>query len=130
MARTPHAPRPGSPSRSMFPDLDAAYGRQLEAMARVRRAVAAVATSRKKLELRLGQIQREATEGGGAASSELTEARRQLDAARAEEQRMSAASQRLQVSVSALHDAKAAVEAACVAADETARATLAEVTGS
>jgi phage shock protein A len=115
MARTPQAPRPGSPPRSMFPDLDAAYGRQLEAMARVRRAVAAVATSRKKLELRLGQIQREATEGGGGASSELTEVRRQLDAARAEEQRVSAASQRLQVKVSALHDAKTAVEAACPA---------------
>lgn len=114
----------------MFPDLDAAYGRQLEAMARLRRAVAAVATSRKKLELRLDEIQREATVGKGDADAELAEVRRQLGAARAEERRMSEASQRLQVRVSALHDAKAAVEAACVAADETARATLAEVTGS
>lgn len=127
MARTPQAPRPGSRSGSMFPDLDAAYGRQLEAMARVRRAVATVATSRKKLELRLDEIQQEPTEGEDA---ELAEVRGQLDAARAEERRMSEASQRLQVRVSALHDAKAAVEAACVAADETARATLAEVTGS
>jgi phage shock protein A len=130
MARTPQAPRPGSRSGSMFPDLDAAYERQLEAMARVRRAVATVATSRKKLELRLEEIQQEPTEGEGGAEAELAEVRRQLDAARAEERRVSEASQRLQVRVSALHDAKAAVEAACVAADETARATLAEVTGS
>jgi hypothetical protein len=87
-------------------------------------------TPGKKLELRLGQVQREATEGGGGASSKLTEARRQLDAAQAEEQRMSAASHRLQVKVRALHDARTAVEAACLAADETARATLAEVIGS
>ena len=130
MARIRQAPRPRSRSGSMFPDLDVAYGRQLEAMARVRRAVAAVATSRKKLELRLDEIRREATEGEGGANAELAEVRRQLEQVRAEERRMSEASQRLQVSVSALHDAKAAVEAACVAADEAARATLAEVTGS
>jgi hypothetical protein len=59
-------------------NLDAAYGRQLEAMARVRRAVAAVATSRKKFELRLGEILREATEGKSGADAELAEARRQL----------------------------------------------------
>ena len=122
--------RLGSRSRSMFPDLDAAYVRQLEAMARVRRAVAAAATSRKKLELRLDEIQRQALEGEGSEGSELIQVRRQLEEVRAEERRMAEASQRLQVKVSALHDAKAAVEAACLAADETARATLAEVTGS
>jgi hypothetical protein len=89
-----------------------------------------VATSRKKLELRVDEIQRQASEGEGGCDAELGEVRRQLDAVRADERRMSEASQRLQVRVSALHDAKAAVEAACVAADETARATLAEVTGS
>ncbi len=130
MARTPQAPRPGSRSGSMFPDLDAAYERQLEAMARVSRAVATVATSRKKLELRLDEIQQEPSEGQGGAGAELAGVRRQLDAVRAEERRMSEASQRLQVRVSALHDAKAAVEAACVAAEQTARATLAEVIGS
>jgi hypothetical protein len=88
----------------------------------------AVTASRKKLELRLDEIRREASEGDGGA--ELAEVRRQLQEVRAEERRMSEASQRLQVRVSALHDAKAAVEAACVAADETARATLTEVTGS
>lgn len=122
--------RLGSRSRSMFPDLDAAYVRQLEAMARVRRAVAAAATSRKKLELRLDEIQRQALEGEGSEGSELIQVRLQLEEVRAEERRMAEASQRLQVKVSALHDAKAAVEAACLAADETARATLAEVTGS
>jgi phage shock protein A len=128
MVPTPPVPGPGSGSRSMFPDLDAAYGRQLEAMAKVRRAAAAVATSRKKPELRLGQIQSETAEGE-SASSELTELRRQLAAARAEEQRMAEAGRRLQAKISTLHDAKTAVEAAFVAADETARAILAEVTG-
>ena len=129
MVRTPPVARPGSGSRSMFPDLDAAYRRQLEAMAKIRRAAAAAATSRKKLELRLGQIQNETAEGERSASSELIEVRQQLAAARAEQRRMAEAGQRLQAKISALHDAKTAVETACVAADETARATLAEVTG-
>jgi hypothetical protein len=51
MGLTPLVPGPGSESRSMFPDLDAAYRKQLEALARVRRVVATVATSRKRLEL-------------------------------------------------------------------------------
>jgi phage shock protein A len=127
MVPVPPAPRPGSGSRSMLPDLDAAYHRQLEALARVRRAVAVVATSRKKLELRLSQVRREASEG--SVGSELAEVLRLLEVARAEERRMAEAGQRLQVKVNELHDAKAAVEAACVAADETARATLSDVTG-
>src|ERR1700757_3703566 len=38
------------------PDLDAAYERQLEMLTRVRRAVADVATSRKRLELKGTQL--------------------------------------------------------------------------
>jgi hypothetical protein len=64
-------------SRSMFPDLDAAYRRQLETMSRVRRAIAAVATSRKKLELRLDQLAHETGTPEGEAVSESEEVRRQ-----------------------------------------------------
>jgi phage shock protein A len=127
MVRTPPVPGPVSESRGLFPDLDAAYRKQLEALARVRRIVAAVATSRKKLELRLGEIEAEAGEGEGGASSERAEVLLQLEAARAEERRVAEASQRFQAKISALHDAHVAVEAACLAADEAARATLAEV---
>jgi phage shock protein A len=130
MGLTPPVPGPGSESRSMFPDLDAAYRKQLEALARVRRVVATVATSRKRLELRLGEIEDEASEGGTAASSERAEVLLQLEASRAEERRLTEASQRFQAKISALHDAQVAVEAACLAAEEAARATLAEVTGS
>ena len=129
MNRTPPVPGPGSASRSMFPDLDAAYRRQLETLARVRRAVATVATSRKKLELRLGQLEREAWKPEGGPAFEREEVRRQLDAARAEERRVGEASQRLQAKISALHSAWHAVEEAYAAAEETAKATLAEVTG-
>jgi phage shock protein A len=123
-------PPAGSGPRGMFPDLDAAYARLLEAQARLRRAVAVVATSRRNLELRAGQIEREAAEGDVGSSSERAEVRRQLDAVRAEERRVAEAGQRLQEKVSALHDAKVAVEAASAAADETAATVLAEVDGS
>lgn len=39
------------------PDLDVAYERQLEMLTRIRRAVANVATSRKRLELQAGQLE-------------------------------------------------------------------------
>jgi hypothetical protein len=42
------------------PGLDAAYQRQLVALARSRRAVAGVATSRKRLELQIGELERRA----------------------------------------------------------------------
>lgn len=129
MVPTPPVPGSGSESRSMFPDLDAAYRKQLETMARVRRVVATVATSRKKLELRLGEIEGEAGEGERGASSERAEVLLQLEAARAEERRVAEASQRFQAKISALHAAQVAVEAACLAADEAARTALAEVSG-
>jgi phage shock protein A len=77
MNRTPPDPAPGFESRSTFPDLDAAYRRQLETLARVRRAVAAVATSRKKLELRLSQLEQESSKPEGEPTSEVREVRRQ-----------------------------------------------------
>lgn len=129
MNPTPPVPRPGAESRSVFPDLDAAYRRQLETLARVRRAVSVVATSRKRLELRLAELERETDRPDGRADSEIGAVRRQLDEDRAEELRVTAASQRLQDKISAMHSAQVAVEAAYAAAEATAAATIAEVMG-
>jgi len=112
----------------MFPDLDAAYRRQLETQARVRHAVAVVATPRKRLEKRLDQLERE-TNPGSRASPEIGELRRQLEGLRAEERRITEASQRLQAKIIALHSAKQAVEEAYAAAEEIAEETLAQVIG-
>jgi phage shock protein A len=129
MYRTPPDPGRGFASRSTFADVDAAYRRQLETLAHVRRAVAAVATRRKKLELRLSQIEHETGKPEGEPTSEVDEVRRQLNAARDEERRVSEASQRLQAKISALHSAQLAVEEAYAAAKKAAKETLAEVTG-
>lgn len=45
------------PPLNPHPDLDAAYGRQVERLTRLRRAVADAATSRKRLELEAGQLE-------------------------------------------------------------------------
>jgi phage shock protein A len=129
MNRTPQDPAPGFASRNTFPDLDAAYRRQLETLVRVRRAVAAVATSRKKLELRLSQLEQESSKPEGEPTSEVREVRRQLDAARDEERRVSEASRGLQAKISAMHSAQVAVEEAYAAAEKAAKETLAEVIG-
>lgn len=129
MSPTPPVPGPGSYSRSMFPDLDAAYRRQLETLARVRRAVADVATSRKRHESRLAELELETDTPDGQADPEIEAVRRQLDEARAAERRVTAASQRLQDKISAMHSAQLAVEAAYAAAEATAAATIAEVIG-
>ncbi len=46
-----------TPSRDARPDLDYAYQRQLEMLTRVRRAVADIATARKRLELQVQQLE-------------------------------------------------------------------------
>lgn len=138
--------------RSVFPDLDAAYERQLETLARVRRAVATVATSRKRLELQVGQLEQEVGELGGQSRAgmeagqggiadegqvsrgtterQLVGLRRQYAATQAEEERVFAASRRLQAKMNAFRAAKEAIEAAYTAAEEAAKAAWAEVTGS
>jgi phage shock protein A len=129
MNPTPPVPGPGSASRSMFPDLDAAYRCQLETLARVRHAVAVVATPRKRLEKRLGQLERETGKPDSGASPEIGELRHQLEDLRAEERRVTEASQRLQAKISALRAAKQAVEEAYAAVEETAKETVAQVIG-
>jgi hypothetical protein len=49
------------PSRDARPDLEYAYQRQLETMTYVRRTVAGLATSRKRLELQIQQLEQAAS---------------------------------------------------------------------
>jgi phage shock protein A len=134
-----------------LPGLDAAYQRQRLTLSRVRRAVAAVATSRKRLELQIGKLEQQAGERGGQSragteagqdgiadegqvsrdttSRRLTELRRQYADARAEEERVTAASRRLQAKVNDFLAAREAIEAAYTAAEEAAEAAWAGVTG-
>ena len=108
----------------MFPDLDAAYQRQIETQTHVRRAVALVATSRKRLQLEIERLEREATPG-----ARLTELRRQYAAIQAQEELVAVAYSRLQSEVNAFRDARKTIEAAYTAAEEAAEAVLAEATG-
>ena len=104
------------PPLNARPDLDAAYGRQLERLTRVRRAVADAATSRKRLELEAGRLEqhlvkvdeqiRNALETGRgglaeqagerrrAAEERLAEMRRLHTGMQAEEERLTMASHR------------------------------------
>ena len=56
--------------RVALPGLDAAYQQQLVALSRVRRAAADVATSRKRLELQIGDLERQADEQGNPGSKD------------------------------------------------------------
>jgi len=126
-----------------LPGLDAAYQRQLLTLSRVRRAAATVATSRKQLELQVGQLEQQVgglagqsrvgTEAGqdciagerevsADSSEQLASVRRQYAAMQAKEQRMFGASRRLQIEIDALRAAKEAAEAAYTAAEEAAEA--------
>lgn len=132
-----------------LPGLDAAYRRQLSTLSRVRRAVADVATSSKRLELEVGQLERQlgeladqsrarteagqdctASEGQVSADTceRLASVRRQYAAMQAKGERVFVASRRLQAEIDALRAAKEAVEAAYTAAEEAAEAVWAEVT--
>ena len=136
------------PPLSARPDLEMSYQRQLVMLTRVRRAVADVATSRKRLELQAGQLEeqigklvdqsREAMEEGrgdlaeeagarrGAAQGQLADLRRQYSGVQAEEERITVASQRLQATVDAFRTRKEAIKAACTAAQAAAEAAWAE----
>jgi phage shock protein A len=136
------------PARSARPDLDAAYERQLEMLTRVRRAVADVATSRKRLELeasrleqqiaKLGEQSHKAMEAGrgdlaeeaqarrGAAEERLADVLRQYADMQTEEERITVASQRLQAKVDSFRTRKEAIKAARTAAEAAADAAWAE----
>lgn len=140
--------RVDDPPLNARPDLDAAYGRQLERLTRVRRAVADVATSRKRLELAAGQLEqhlakladqiRNALETGRAdlaeqagerrraAEERLAEMRRQHAVMQAEEERLTVASYRLQDKVSSFRTRIEALKTAWAAAGAAAEAAWAE----
>jgi len=114
----------------------------------VRRAVASVATSRKRLELEAGQLEqqigrlgdqsRKAMEEGrgdlageaearrDAARGRLADLRRQYAGVQAEEERVTVASQRLQAKVDTFRTRKEAIKAAYTAAQAAAEAAWAE----
>ena len=141
-------PLDDEPSLNARPDLDTAYERQLEMLTRVRRVVATVATSRKRLELqanqleqqigKLGEQSRAAMEAGrgdlaeeagarrGAVREQLVGLQRQYAAVQAEEGRLTVASQRLQAKVDAFRTRREVILAARAAAEAAAEAAWAE----
>jgi hypothetical protein len=136
------------PSLNARPDLDTAYEGQLEMLTRARRAVANVATSRKRLELQANQLEqqigkldeqsRKAMEMGrsdlaeeararrGATQEQLADLQRQYADMQAEEERLTVASQRLQAKVDAFRTRKEVVKAAHAAAQAATEVAWAE----
>lgn len=132
------------------PGLEAAYRRLLLTNSRARRTSADVATSRKRLELRIGELERQAdmrvAPGGeamdasqvGAASQDeatsgvtgqLAGLRRKYADMQAKEQRVHATSRRLNAEVNAFRASKDAIKAAHRAAEKAAKAVQAAATG-
>jgi len=123
--------------------LDYSYERQLEMLTRVRRGVADVATSRKRLELQQSQLQqaadrlqaqagqavgvgrddlaREALTRRSAALAELTAITSQRDTLQAEEAKLTLAAQRLQARIEAFRTRKETIKATYTAAEAQAR---------
>ena len=130
------------------PDLDHAYQRQLEMLTRIRRAVAEMATARKRLELQISQLEQLVTRLGeqrikdqqagrsdlaaevGArlpvVGAQLADLRSQHASVRSEEERLTAASRRLQHKVDDFRTRKEAAKAAEAAAEAAAQAAEAE----
>jgi phage shock protein A len=110
------------------PGLDAAYQQHFAELQRARRAVADVATSRKRLELQIAELERQA-DTGQEASGRLTHLRRQYAGMRVQEQRVAAASRRLMAEINAFKTGKEATKTAYTAAEEAARAVWTEAAG-
>ena len=134
------------------PGLEAAHQRLLLTLSRARRASADVATSRKRLELQISELERQAneTEAPGSkamdasqvdaagqdqttrdvwATKQLADLRRQYADMQAKEQRISTASRRLNAEVNTFRAGKDAIKAAHRAAEEAAKAVAAAATG-
>jgi phage shock protein A/DNA-binding XRE family transcriptional regulator len=123
--------------------LDYSYQRQLEILTKVRRGVADVATSRKRVELMVSTLeqqaaklasQREQALGAGneglaretrsreaGTQQRLSELQRQLHTLAGEEERLSVASQRLQAKVEAFRVQKETIKARYTAAEGSQR---------
>ena len=123
--------------------LDYSYQRQLEMLQKVRRGVADVATSRKRVELQINQIQqqsnklekqardalgagredlaREALTRRSSAQSQLSDLQAQYASLQAEEEKLTVASQRLQSKVDAFRTRKETIKATYTAAEAQTR---------
>ncbi len=123
--------------------LDYSYQTQLELLQKVRRGVAEVATSRKRLELQMNQVQqssdkldrqardalaagredlaREALSRKANLQSQIADLQTQYVSLQAEEEKLSAASQRLQAKVDAFRVKKETIKATYTAAEATTR---------
>jgi phage shock protein A len=119
--------------------LDYSYQRQLEMLQKVRRGVADVATSRKRLELQLQQLQqqsdklegqgrkalaagredlaREALTRRSAVGQQMTDLQGQYATLQAEEEKLTLASQRLQAKIDAFRTRKETIKATYTAAE-------------
>jgi phage shock protein A len=123
--------------------LDYSYQRQLELLTKVRRGVADVATSRKRVELQMNQLQqssnkledqarkalgmgredlaRNALERKSSAQAQLNELQAQYAQLQAEEEKLTVASQRLQSKVDAFRTRKETIKATYTAAEAQTR---------
>jgi phage shock protein A len=123
--------------------LDYSYQRQLELLTKVRRGVADVATSRKRVELQMNQLQqqanklddqarkalgmgredlaREALTRKSSAGSQLNDLQAQYAQLQAEEEKLTVASQRLQAKVDAFRTRKETIKATYTAAEAQTR---------
>lgn len=123
--------------------LDYSYQRQLELLTRVRRGVADVATSRKRVELQLNQLQQtsrkledQARKALGAGredlarsaltrkaelQSQIDDLQAQYEQLHAEEEKLTLASQRLQAKVDAFRTRKETIKATYTAAEAQTR---------
>jgi len=123
--------------------LDYSYQRQLELLQKVRRGVADVATSRKRVELQLNQLEaqaaklenqsrqalsvgredlaREALTRRNALNAQIAELRVQHENLQREEEKLTLASQRLQAKVDAFRTKKETIKATYTAAEAQTR---------
>ncbi|GAA5073957.1 PspA/IM30 family protein [Thermocatellispora tengchongensis] len=123
--------------------LDYSYQRQLELLQKVRRGVADVATSRKRVELQINQLEqqtrrledqgrkalaagredlaREALTRRGALQSQIADLRIQHDNLQGEEEKLTTASHRLQAKVDAFRTKKETIKATYTAAEAQTR---------
>jgi len=99
--------------------LDYSYQRQLEALTKVRRSVADVATARKRVELQVAQLEHNADEA--AIREQLTDLRHQLGVLMGEEERITIASQCLQAKVDSFRTRKETIKATHAAEEATRR---------
>jgi phage shock protein A len=123
--------------------LDYSYQRQLELLTKVRRGVADVATSRKRVELQMNQLQqqankledqarkalsmgredlaREALGRRSSAQTQLSDLQAQYASLQADEEKLTVASQRLQAKVDAFRTRKETIKATYTAAEAQTR---------